>query len=511
MHRRARAVQCGGYHRAVRGRIVASVGLLAIGCRTTPTADSQMTPEPTSSVDTPSRERPAFLVQMKRATLVVPIDPSAPLVRVDGIWTGGRDLYGRFETSITTGRDGTAMPICADATRQSGCRMGPDRDRIPATVHVAATSERVPWWWIGDVRDRECRCVAVDGISTDHEPLDPDVVAEANELGMSPEEFVENCLEDELPDLVPTAMLGGVLYMTGMGHSGTCAGMNIYDGASRPIPVRPDAMPLRREMPRARECVEIFSEIVVDWIGVTEPDCILGDPACNCRGEPEMEAWLLHRGSLVQAIGEIEPVGGGCSCISQVPIAAATCPSPSDPCGDPVGFTTIDQAKDDFWIATHADVGFVLRNDRMLVVHRGDPRPIRDEPIPAPGIDVIGVEYHADAALLEPPEFPRSFRVARPSLAKSDESFSGDASKWGDRCVVHLREKRWDDAEAACFAGLEEGGSNKTRGALTYNLGRVAEGRGDPERALLWYRRSDRLRPGNATVKERIDSLAPRD
>jgi hypothetical protein len=294
--------------------------------------------------------------------------------------------------------------------------------------------------------------------------------------------------------------------MTGMGHSGTCNGFNIYDGASDAIPLRPEAKPLKREMPPARECVDSFAELNVDWLGVQEPECRIGDPECNCRGDVEMNAWALRRGHLVRATGEIEPVGSGCSCAVREPITAASCPSPSDACGDPAGFTTIAEG-DEFWIANEG-LAFVLRKDRLLVLQRGDAKPIRDEPIPMPGIDFIGVEYSADAMLLDLPSFPRSFRVARPPLAAGDREFDGDASQWGDRCVVHLRAKRWDDAEAACFTALETGGSNKTRGALTYNLGRVAEGRGDPATALQWYRRSDRLRPGNKTVTARIEALA---
>lgn len=483
---------------------------VAIGCRAQPTGDQHVTPEPTPTEVAPARERPAFLVQTKRATLVVPIDPSVPLVRVDGIWTAlGRDAYGRVETVIRVSKDPAVAPlgICADASDDTGCRMSAEHGEVPVTMSIEATSGAAPTWRLTDSRDRECTCVVVEGISTDEEEPDPDLVAEAEALGMTPEEYAEVCLQEEIPDLVPTSMLGGVLYLTGMGHSGTCNGLNIYDGADDAISLRPGAKPIERAMPEIRECVDTFAELSLDWLGVAEPECRLGDPECNCRGEVEMEAWALRRGNLVRAIGEIEAVGSGCSCAVQVPITAATCPSPSDPCGDLAGFTTIETTSDHFWIANEG-LAFVLRQDRLMVVQRGDSKPIRDEPIPTPGIDFIGVEYVRDAALIDPPEFPRSFRVGRAALADADAKFGGSASEWGDRCVVHLRAKRWDDAEAACFAGLEEGGSNKTRGALTYNLGRVAEGRGDAATALRWYRRSDRLRPGNATVKARIDALA---
>jgi hypothetical protein len=502
-------------------RLVTSLGLLALlaavgGCRTHPVAepDRHTTPQATPPKVVPPRDRPAFLVQTRHATVVVPIDASVAIGRVPGIWTAvGNDLYGRLETAVglSTDPDTAALPICADASPYDGCRMGSDHDRVTVTIDIDALAGQPPAWTIADSRDRPCTCVVVEGVSTDITPvqLDPDLLAEAERLGWSPEEFAALCLEEELPDLVPTTVMGGVLYRTGMGHSGTCEGLNIYDGAGDAIALRPGAVEMRREMPPPRECVESFGELSVNWIGVAEPDCMLGEPDCNCRGTTEMEAWLLHRGNLVHAVGDLEAVGGGCSCTSRTPIAAASCPSPTDPCGETVGFTTIDPATDDFWIATYEDFALVLRKDRLLVMHRGDPKAIRDEPIPAPGLDVLGVEFHRNAALLDPPpEFPRTLRVPWPALAAEDRALTGDASAWGDRCVVHLRAKRLDEAEAACFAALEAGGTNKTRGAITYNLGRTAEARSDPFTALRWYRRSDRLRPGNATVKARIDALA---
>lgn len=63
------------------------------------------------------------------------------------------------------------------------------------------------------------------------------------------------------------------------------------------------------------------------------------------------------------------------------------------------------------------------------------------------------------------------------------------------------------EAEGACVEGLLEGGTDDARGALTYTLGGIEEARGDTDRAGDFYRRSLRLRPGNATVMARLSGL----
>jgi tetratricopeptide (TPR) repeat protein len=109
--------------------------------------------------------------------------------------------------------------------------------------------------------------------------------------------------------------------------------------------------------------------------------------------------------------------------------------------------------------------------------------------------------------VLDAVPMPSRLRVRWPSLAADDRAFSGSAREWGERCFVHLRAGRHDEAEAACFAGLQQGGSNRTRGALTYTLGRIEEARGNRDRALVYYERSDNLRPGNAAVQARLAAL----
>gem|GEM_PF-2306013 len=63
-------------------------------------------------------------------------------------------------------------------------------------------------------------------------------------------------------------------------------------------------------------------------------------------------------------------------------------------------------------------------------------------------------------------------------------------------------------ARRATRAGLRHAlGSGERRGALLYNLGRIAEGQSDPEQAVSAYRRSLAVRPGNSSVSARLLAL----
>lgn len=62
---------------------------------------------------------------------------------------------------------------------------------------------------------------------------------------------------------------------------------------------------------------------------------------------------------------------------------------------------------------------------------------------------------------------------------------------WSDRCWAYLHGGRLDDAHAACRRGLEIAPANsQARRALNYNLGLVAEKRGDARQAALWTSRA---------------------
>jgi hypothetical protein len=64
-----------------------------------------------------------------------------------------------------------------------------------------------------------------------------------------------------------------------------------------------------------------------------------------------------------------------------------------------------------------------------------------------------------------------------------------------------------DDAQSTTMQALRLAQEDKARGMLLYNLGRIAEARGETEAAIVYYRTSLEKRPGNATVQERLDAL----
>jgi hypothetical protein len=64
-----------------------------------------------------------------------------------------------------------------------------------------------------------------------------------------------------------------------------------------------------------------------------------------------------------------------------------------------------------------------------------------------------------------------------------------------------------DDAQATTMQALRLAQDDKARGMLLYNLGRVAEARGETEAAMIYYRTSLEKRPDNATVQARLAAL----
>lgn len=486
------------------------LGLAAlVGCRPQPTvAPTDATSTTSTTADGGRAPHAAFVVHTSDSTIVIPLDPKHDVRTLDGTWTGARNAaYGRVlvHVAATQGpseEPSTPIPICADADESAGCVVGPD-GRLWAALDVRIESGKPLAWTLKDEDDRECPCIAVRGVSKEAERLDPEQRAEAEELGMDAREYIYACVEGERPELGPTSVMGGVLYMTGMGHEGTCDGRNIYTGAGYSIELRPGAAVPELEMPPVRACEnDGFVEPLASWSRDRELDCVIGEDDCGCEDNNEMEAWFIRSGRIVQFTGNIDSAGGGCGCPVDIAATPGNCPSSTDPCGSTLGFPAIDPEVDVFWIATDGSAALVLRGDRVQLL---GPKQmvLRDEKL---GDEVIGVEFHADTLLIEGIALPTKFHAAWPALAP-DDTAGPTASEWGDRCVRHLREKHWDHAEAACLAGLVEGGKDKTRGAIMYNLGRVAEARGDAATALQWYRRSDRLRPGNKTVLERITAL----
>lgn len=98
--------------------------------------------------------------------------------------------------------------------------------------------------------------------------------------------------------------------------------------------------------------------------------------------------------------------------------------------------------------------------------------------------------------------------VPEPELASEDEGYSDTrwGRGWGERCFRHLRAGRLAAAEAACERGRVIAGP-RVRGAILYNLGRIAEQRGRRAEAVRYYERSLAARPINRTVQQRLRAL----
>lgn len=86
---------------------------------------------------------------------------------------------------------------------------------------------------------------------------------------------------------------------------------------------------------------------------------------------------------------------------------------------------------------------------------------------------------------------------------------------YSNECYLRWKARELDEAERYCLRGLDHPEAfGKVRGALHYNLGLIAESRGDWARAEGWLSESLRLRarddPGRAYVKEALERVRAR-
>jgi tetratricopeptide (TPR) repeat protein len=289
-----------------------------------------------------------------------------------------------------------------------------------------------------------------------------------------------------------------------MTSTNVCNGLNIYDGAGESEPLREGAKPPELTFGALRCSDASMGMFDLESFAEIEPGF---DEDTNCGPDDvgEMEAYSIDNGQLVYASGNINNVGGECTCVAWLPVSEATCPSSLDPCGSPRSFPAL-AGVEAIWVTTDARHALTVENGSLSVYVRDRDAALRSLEAPS---EILGVEFHPDTVLLDAPEAPAQLRPNIPARDDSDADFEGSAKAWGNRCFAHFKAGRLAAAEAACYDGLAAGGSEPTRGALTYNLGRIAEARGDQSRALAYYYRSDGLRPGNAAVTERIATLAP--
>jgi hypothetical protein len=474
------------------------LALSLVGCSGRPAAPTGLRDpklDATAEVEPRTGARPGFVLYTRDQTIALPLDGSEPIsaagiVVVDML--GQSPVVARLSTT-------EELPPCPCAIVEGSCE---EDERFVARLGT----------------DGECRCrvVAQPSRSADDEYDDDD-------------DHDDLCDEEDL-SIEPVSLFGGQLYEYGSWWNGACSGLNIYDAVAYTHELVDGLREIDDSDAQTLACsssVSFGGDVPAPWpIDFEQFGCSIDGPhddddddcwVCHDMAE-EAEVFLLRRGQIWRVRDNVSGVGGG-RWIAAMPARPTLCPSVHDPCGDPRAFAgLIDlEANPEFWIANSGAAALTANGHAYTLWRLAEAAPVHVE---LPGIDathdLLGVRFHDDlgplldrlGAEFEPPAVdPRTCQM--PPLAREDREFvdTRGGRGWGNRCFAHIQAQRWTDAEAACRHGLEQADDPAVRGALLYNLGRVAEGREAYEYAIELYRESLELRPGNATVQARLDEL----
>ncbi len=325
------------------------------------------------------------------------------------------------------------------------------------------------------------------------------------------------------------SLVAGSLHAAGWDWNGACYGaLSVYDAVSWSEPLVAGAATLDGRGMRVFGCSFEASPGDPPWPLASGLSCRgpeLGHCDCSER-YPESEVFVLRRGRLWRVEDSMSHADS-IRWVSRRRVAPPSCPSINDPCGPPEAFAALRRRSrhTEYWVATDGTAALSGRgHDYRLHRSDGSEPDAFELPELHASSDVLGVRQHTDlgpllAAMQRHPTLggappgPPDARTCQPLVAAAeDEGFVDDRGGrgWGDRCLGHIRTERWDAAESACQHGLDMATEGQVRGALLYNLGRVAEGRGLVEAAVSLYRRSAEARPGNRAVDRRLRALAPR-
>lgn len=453
--------------------------------------------------------RSAFVVITRDNTWVLPTNPELPIARWPGMFVGDPGnpnlAHGRIDMGVGVAVDFVTereLPWCADATLDAACLRDLDDTRgETAQVRVVRRDD-------GQVEAAvalPCDCVAVRGISTDEvrppefDLTDPETLEMIKMSGHAPEEYAEYCGVDAFVDpFAPTAVLDGVLYRTGTTHNNMCSGLNLYDGGSDVVLLRPGAKPLERNPGPPMECVPdsagMGNGLDLALLVPGQPmECEFGGDGCeNCDVVGEMTAFANRRGHLVFGAADVDAVGVGCSCAQHQPLPSVECPGVLEPCGDPAGFEGAT-ASANFWVATDHSGALAIDESGTRMFGTNETVPRRTS---ASIGGVLGVEFHPDSPLLRavsPRSLPALIGASLPPLLLGDAKKKLGARGWWLRCNEHLDAGRLDAAEAACIAGLRKGGNRLERAHLVLALSRIETKRGNAARAQQFLQRWNRL------------------
>lgn len=354
----------------------------------------------------------------------------------------------------------------------------------------------------------------------------------------------------------PRSLFGGRLELAGEEYNG--CGLNLYGFGSSSMDLVRHPRPLERASttgerwcevessliaaiwpPRANECrAHRGSWIPGDWDADTLAESGSAEPSDDA--EPEQclqcarETWdselhFVRRGLLVTIRDDVQGTGLEVREVAFARATPALCPSEADPCGDAAAFAAVPGVRvptiskalgepppevekgPDFWIASDGSHALTWSALAWALWVPGQNTPARSGVAPALFDHVIGVRYHRDVAPLLGGSC--SALCAQPSqcpqVEDADDEDSRSASELGNACFKALKADDLDEAETLCTRALDRSPAPRTLGAVLYNLGLIAEKRGDTSTARRHYESSLEARP-NKTVEARLRALDER-
>ncbi|MBT9560421.1 MAG: tetratricopeptide repeat protein [Myxococcales bacterium] len=366
----------------------------------------------------------------------------------------------------------------------------------------------------------------------------------------------------------PRSLFGGRLELAGEDYNG--CGLNLYGFGSRSVDLVRHPRPLERAWTTGERWCEVESSLADaiwppgadecrayrgswipgDWDAEALAESENAEPADDADPDPcqecARETWgselhFVRRGLLVTIRDDVQGTGMQ---VRQVAFARATpaaCPSEADPCGDAAAFSAVPGVRipaipkapgepppevekgPDFWIASDGSHALTWSALAWALWVPGQNTPARSGSATALFDHVIGVRYHRDVTPLvggscsalcsEPSQCPdvkgADDREEDEEEEEEEEEDSRSASDLGNACFKALKADDLDEAETLCTRALGRSPVPRTLGAVLYNLGLIAEKRGDTSTARKHYESSLKARP-NKTVEARLQKLEER-
>ncbi len=354
---------------------------------------------------------------------------------------------------------------------------------------------------------------------------------------------------------VPEALVGGTLQLAGEEYNGCEVNLYGFGGTDVPLdgsPVRgPKAPPARswctveqgapqRVWPPApsAHCLPRGKEW---WPASDDPDDPDDDPddserqECQSCGDDvsDSEVQFVRKGFWITIADDVSGAAEWRRVVELRVATPALCPSPEDPCGSPKLFKLGPEVAavrkalaegelpdltkgPDFWVANDGRLALTLASDGAWALLSPGKPPEKRGKLDAKGFaERLGARYHADVDPLVR-ALGRSL-CGKPSACPADpgpaeESETDDertASELGNACFEALKANELTQAKVLCERALERDPSNRTLGAVRYNLGLIAEKLHRKDDAIRWYEQSLEVRD-NATVRKRLEALRRR-